>query len=173
MNTFTSWHVGVSAEAFVAAQFARYGYDVSVQYGADQPEYDLIVSSRENKELMLKISVKGSKDGGWGLTQKYKKGSTYHEATQKWLDNHSVKTIFCLVQFKNVAQNEMPRMYLATPKEIADRLNNSANGHGETILYENHTWGSRARGVGTVDKIPDEWIFTFERAKELFEKYGK
>jgi hypothetical protein len=78
-----------------------------------------------------------------------------------------------LVQFKNVAQNEMPRMYLATPKEIADRLNNSANGHGETILYENHTWGSRARGVGTVDKIPDEWIFTFERAKELFEKYGK
>jgi len=29
-----SWQVGVAAEAFVAGQFTRYGYDVSVQYGA-------------------------------------------------------------------------------------------------------------------------------------------
>ena len=56
-----SWHVGVAAEAMVAAQFARYGYDVSVQYGADQPEYDLIASRGDE---ILKISVKGSKDGG-------------------------------------------------------------------------------------------------------------
>ena len=173
MNTFTSWHVGVSAETYAAALFARYGYDVSVQYGADQPEYDLIVSSRGNRELMLKISVKGSKDGGWGLTQKYKKGCTYHEATQKWLDNHSAKTIFCLVQFQNVELNEMPRMYLATPKEIADRLDPSSGGYGETILYENHTWGIRARGYGTTDRIPYEWKFTPERARELFETYGK
>ena len=80
MSTFSSWHVGVSAEAYVAALFARCGYDVSVQYGANQPEYDLIVVSGE---LMLKISVKGSKDGGWGLTQGYKEGCSYHEATQK------------------------------------------------------------------------------------------
>ena len=42
MSKMTSWHVGVAAEAFVAAQFARLTYDVSVQYGANQPEYDLI-----------------------------------------------------------------------------------------------------------------------------------
>ena len=52
-----SWHVGVAAEAMVAAQFARYGYDVSVQYGADQPEYDLIASRGDE---ILKVSVKGS-----------------------------------------------------------------------------------------------------------------
>ena len=44
-----SWHVGVAAEAMVAAQFARYGYDVSVQYGADQPEYE--IADRAEKEL--------------------------------------------------------------------------------------------------------------------------
>src|SRR5260370_5861481 len=60
------WHVSVAAEAFAAALFARCGVDVAVQYGANQPEYDLVVS-RDDK--MLKVSVKGSQDGGWGLTQ--------------------------------------------------------------------------------------------------------
>jgi Holliday junction resolvase-like predicted endonuclease len=78
-----SWHVGVAAEAMVAAQFARYGYDVSVQYGADQPEYDLIASRGDE---ILKVSVKGSKDGSWGLTQKYKK---YHRRVR------SVRSLLC------------------------------------------------------------------------------
>lgn len=38
-----SYQVGIAAEAFVASLFARYGYDVSVQYGANQSEYDLVV----------------------------------------------------------------------------------------------------------------------------------
>jgi hypothetical protein len=33
----SSWHVSVAAEAIAAALFARCGYDVSVQYGANQP----------------------------------------------------------------------------------------------------------------------------------------
>ena len=170
MSTFSSWHVGVSAEAYAAALFARCGYDVSVQYGANQPEYDLIVASGD---LMLKISVKGSKDGSWGLTQKYKKDCDYHQAIQKWLDAHHKKTVFCLVQFKDTTIGEMPRMYLATPEEIAERMNASAGGRGETILYENHTWGPRASACGTTDKLPPEWIFTPERTTEMFTKYGK
>lgn len=166
----TSWHVGVAAEAFAAAQFARFRYDVSVQYGANQPEYDLIAVSGEK---MLKISVKGSQDGGWGLTQSYKKGCDYHEAIQKWLNSHHKKTIFCLVQFKGVEDHEMPRMYLASPAEIADVMNASAGGRGETVLREYHQWGPRAAGSGTVDRIPDEWKFTAERAKYMFETYGK
>lgn len=43
-TAFTSWHVGVAAEAIAAALFARCGLDVSVQYGANQPEYDLMVT---------------------------------------------------------------------------------------------------------------------------------
>ena len=124
----SSWHVGVAAEAFAAAVFARYGYDVSVQYGANQPEYDLIATSGD---CMLKISVKGSQDGSWGLTQGYKKGCDYHTATAKWLKAHHKKTIFCLVQFQGTAPDEMPRIYLATPQEIADRLNASAGGRDD------------------------------------------
>ena len=161
MSEMTSWHVGVAAEAIAAAQFARFGYFVSVQYGANQPEYDLMA---EADDKILKISVKGSKDGGWGLTQKYKRDRTYHEAVQEWLKNHHKKTIFCLVQFENVADTEMPRMYLASPQEIAEVLCNEAGGRGDTILYENHTWGPTAKAYGTVDKIPEEWLFTEARA---------
>ena len=166
----SSWHVGVAAEAIAAAQFARCGYDVSVQYGANQPEYDLI-SVRGDQ--ILKISVKGSQDGSWGLTQGYKKGCDYHEAVEKWFENHHKKTIFCLVQFSGTSLNEMPRIYLASPKEIAERLNASAGGRGETILYENHKWSSRAAGAGTIDKVPDEWRFTAERLEYMFYTYGQ
>ena len=165
-----SWHVGVAAEAMSAAQFARYGYDVSVQYGANQPEYDLIAVFGDK---LLKISVKGSKDGGWGLTQGFKKGHTYHEAVQEWLNKHHKKTVFCLVQFENVEDDQMPRMYLATPEEIAEVLRQEAGGRGDTILYEYHKWGPTAQAYGTTDKIPKEWLFTKERADEMFEKYGK
>lgn len=169
MNELKSWHVGVAAEAFVAAQFARFGYDVSVQYGANQPEYDLVSVAGDK---MLKISVKGSKDGGWGLTQKYKKDRTYHDAVEEWLNNHHKKTIFCLVQFENVDDSQMPRMYLASPQEIAVVLRAEANGRGDTILYENHKWGPQAFASGTVDKLPDNWRFTRERVEEMFNTYG-
>ena len=62
----TPWHVATAAEAIAAAQFARLGFDVSVQYGASQPEYDLMIADGER---VLKVSVKGSTDGAWGLTQ--------------------------------------------------------------------------------------------------------
>src|SRR5215472_9928830 len=112
----TSWQVATAAEAFAAAQFARCGWDVSVQYGANQPEYDLVAVDGDR---MLKVSVKGSKDGGWGLTQSLISNANYHGAADTWLAKHSNKTVFCLVQFKGVPTSELPRMYLATPKEIA------------------------------------------------------
>ena len=171
MSEFSSWHVGVSAEAYAAALFARCGYDVSVQYGANQPEYDIIAVSGD---LMLKISVKGSKDGSWGLSQKFKKSDrSYHEANKMWLSKHHKKTIFCLVQFMNTDIDQMPRVYIASPEEIAKRMDDSANGRGDTILYENHTWTKKAAGNGTTDKIPDEWKFSAERITEMFEKYGQ
>src|SRR6185369_1915300 len=58
-HMITSWQVATAAEAFAAAQFARCGWDVSVQYGANQPEYDLVAVDGER---LLKISVKGSQD---------------------------------------------------------------------------------------------------------------
>ena len=170
MKKISSWHVGIAAEAYAAAVFARLGYDVSVQYGANQPEYDLIAVSGDR---ILKISVKGSQDGSWGLTQNYKKGSSYHEAAHQWCESHHKKTIFCLVQFKGTEPDEMPRIYLATPYEIAERLKESAGGRGETILYEKHTWGPHAAGAGTTDRIPDEWKLSADRLEMMFEVYGQ
>lgn len=162
----SSWHVGVAAEAIAASLFARCGLDVSVQYGADQPEYDLIAVSGER---MLKVSVKGSQDGSWGLTQSFLKDADYHRAIDLWLGKHKPKTVFCLVQYKGVKIAEMPRVYFATPQEIAARLRETAKGRGDTILYEHHEWSARAVGAGTVEQLPGGWAFSKERVELLLE----
>jgi len=76
---------------------------------------------------------------------------------------------FGLVQFAGVPSDLLPRLYLATPKEMAQRMHETAKGRGDTILYENQQWTARAHGAGTVDKIPDDWRFTRERVEELIE----
>ena len=166
----TSWQVATAAEAFAAAQFARCGWDVSVQYGANQPEYDFVAVDGDQ---ILKVSVKGSKDGGWGLTQSFLKNADYHEAVQRWLAKHSKKTVFCLVQFKDTSIDMLPRMYLATPLEIAEWLKKAAAGRGDTILYEKHVWSPKAKSAGTIDTIPESWKFTEKRLKEIAEKTEK
>ena len=161
---FTSRHVGVAAEAFAAAVFAQCGMDISVQYGANQPEYDLIVARGEE---LLKVSVKGSKDGSWGLTQSHLKNADYHGAVDAWLSRHKRKTIVCLVQFKGVSMGEMPRVYLATPRELASRLKAASGGRGDTILYEYYVRGPRAAGSGTLEELPATWRLSMARIEEL------
>ncbi|MEL6951675.1 MAG: hypothetical protein AAGM16_16340, partial [Pseudomonadota bacterium] len=82
----TSFQVGIAAEAYVAAVMAQAGCDVSIQYGANQPEYDLIATK---SNLYRKISVKGSKDGGWVLVAGLKRGREYHEAIDAWVEKHT------------------------------------------------------------------------------------
>lgn len=159
-----SWHVSVAAESLVACLFARIGYDVSVQYGANQPEYDLMIARGNH---LAKVSVKGSKDGSWGLTQKYLKNADYHRAISKWEDAHSSKTVVALVQFKDVSLDELPRVYMATPREIAVRLRETACGRGDTILYEHKEWTSQAHAAGTIDAVPKSWRFSEERIECL------
>jgi Holliday junction resolvase-like predicted endonuclease len=163
-----SWQVSVAAEAISAAQFARAGCDVSVQYGANQPEYDLIVAKGEK---LMKVSVKGSQDDSWGLVQSdlAKLGSAnYYGAIDNWLKRHGSRTVFCFVQFKNAELDEMPRLYLARPPEVAERLKATARGRGDTILYEKHSWGPRAVGAGTTEEIPNDWKFSQDRIDQLF-----
>jgi len=160
------WHVAVAAEAIAAAQLARCGYDVSVQYGANQPEYDLAVIRGER---MLKVSVKGSQDGGWGLTQSFlEKGkANYHEAIDQWLCRHNPRTVFCFVQFMDVPIGAMPRVYLATPAEVATQLKGCAGGRGETMLMEKRIWTDRAKHGGKIDQIPEAWKFSAARVAQL------
>jgi hypothetical protein len=163
----SSWHIGVAAEAFAAGMFARCGLDVSVQYGADQPEYDLVVGKGER---LLKVSVKGSQDGAWRLAQSYLKEANYQAAVDNWLLRHKPRTVLCFVQFKDVPIDGLPRMYLATPAEVGQRLRETASGRGATILYESHTWTARAVAAGTVERIPELWRFTAARVEELLDR---
>lgn len=168
-SRISGWHIGVAAEAFAAGLFARCGLDVSVQYGANQPEYDLVVARGDR---MLKVSVKGSQDGSWGLTQSFLKQADYHGAINIWANRHSTRTVFCLVQFKGVTINQLPRVYLASVAEIAQRLRETAKGRGDTILYEKHAWGPRAAAAGTSEILPDSWSFSPERVELLLELQG-
>jgi Holliday junction resolvase-like predicted endonuclease len=163
----SSFHISVAAEAFAAGLFAQCGLDVSVQYGANQPEYDLVVVKGDR---VLKVSVKGSQTGSWGLTQSYLKDANYHAAADAWLRRHKSRTVICLVQFKGVTLGEAPRIYLATPKDIATRLKETAKGHGDTTLYENHRWTARAIGAGSVDLLPAEWRFSKKRVEQLLDE---
>lgn len=163
-SKISKWQTSVAAEALAASLFARCGYDVSVQYGANQPEYDLAVICGES---MLKVSVKGSSDGGWGLTQSLLSNANYHGAIDAWLARHKPRTVMCFVQFMGVSLDELPRVYLATPAEVAAHLKRCAGGRGDTMLNEEQVWTTRAKHGGQVDRIPESWKFSAERIKQL------
>ena len=159
----TPYQVGVAAEGFAAALFARAGFHVSVQYGANQPGYDLIVE-RERKAYL--ISVKGSQDGGWGLTQSYLKNADYHGAIDLWSKRHVAELIFCFVQFQQKKITDMPDVYLAPATEVGKHLRASGGGLGDTVLWMKKCWKSGKRS-GITDCIPDEWRFSKQRADEI------
>lgn len=169
-DKMSQWQVATAAEALVAAQFARFGWDVSVQYGANLPEFDLVVT---RGDAMLKVSVKGSQDGGWGLTQSFLKNADYHAAADAWLKKHSNKTVICFVQFKDCSPTDMPRLYLATPTQVADWLKRAAKNRGDTVLRELHRWGPTAQAAGTIDKIQDDWKFNAECIERLLKTSTK
>jgi len=112
---------------------------------------------------MLKVSVNGSQDGAWGLTQSLLEHADYHGAIAKWETRHTSRTIDALVQFKGVYPCVMPRVYLAKPAEIGARLRETAKGRGDTMLHEEHTWGPRAVGFGNIERIPAAWAFSSAR----------
>jgi hypothetical protein len=161
---FTSWHVKVAAEAFAAGVFAHSGFKVLVQYGADQPEYDLAV---EKDGKMMKVSVKGSQTGSWGPSQSFLANGDYHAAADTWRSRHHEETVLCFVQFRDVQVGEAPRVYIATPAEVCARLKATAGGEGRTVLYESRRWGPRSRAVGFEERIPPEWRFSLSRAERL------
>ena len=114
----------------------------------------------------MKVSVKGSKDGAWGLTQSFLKRADYHNAIDQWLMRHGKGTIMCFVQFYNTDVTQMPRVFLATPSEVAAHLKGTRRSHGDTVLYERHEW-RKGIAKGTVDKLPGTWRFSVERVETL------
>jgi hypothetical protein len=166
-----SWPITVGAQGIAAAQFARCGFDVLMQAGHDKPWYDLVVTKGGN---LLKIAVKGSEDGRWCLAQSYQrtgnsssKFSDDHRAIDLWLDIHGSRTVYCLVQFEDIPLNQLPRIYLASPVEIAQRMRESAERLGDPVLYEQYEWVSPETGSTAVEALPSSWLFSDERVHEL------
>jgi hypothetical protein len=165
-----SWPISVGAEGMAAAQFARCGFDVLVQAGHDKPWYDLLVTKAGK---MLKIAVKASDDGRWNLVHSYMgraSNAKNHQdsgAIDRWLDMHGSRTIYCLVQFEGVTLNQLPRIYLAAPADIARKMRESAERLGEAILFEQYEWTAPSTGYSSTEALPSTWLFSHERIQEL------
>jgi hypothetical protein len=156
----TSRQCEIAAESYTACLLAQSGYDVLVQYGANQPHYDLMAVKGENRKLP--ISVKGSQDGGWMLAVAYKKpGVTYLAAIDQWLALQRDDVVYALVGFLNVPLGQAPRVYIARPPEIAAQLKAQCLGRGHCALQEDSPkYYPRSK---TKDKVPAEWVYSTER----------
>lgn len=152
----------MAAESQVAALFAQSGYSVFVQYGANQPGYDLAVSNNEKTVL---ASVKGSQNGGWILTAK-KKDGTYQSALDEWRKKNA-RYLFCFVQYEGVTLGSMPRIYLALGEDVARHLETGAWGKINLSLIEHKTI-TKGPKKGQVQSVPANWALSEARIHALF-----
>lgn len=158
------YHVSVAAEAYAAASFARAGYEVSVQYGANQPGYDLVAVKRER---MLKVSVKGSTDGGWVVHARYKeKGVSYRDALDRWHRSQPEDVVMFYVQFSEVQFGAMPRCYVARANEVYRHMLTTRGGHISGCLLESYTY-RRGLGKGSSEQIPASWSLSEARLEAV------
>jgi hypothetical protein len=153
----------IAAESYSACLLAQAGYDVLVQYGANQPDYDLVAVKGKR---MLPISVKGSQDGGWMLAVRYKeKGVTYHEAIDRWFAAQREDVVFFFVQFAEIQVGGVPRAYVARPTAIAEQLKSQRNGEGYGSLQEDRRRYSP--GSSFSEQLPDIWHFSIKLIDEI------
>jgi hypothetical protein len=159
----TPYQVNVAAEAFAAVALSEAGYDVAMQYGTTQPDWDLVATKADRT---LKVQVKGSQTGGWGLFQGTMADADYHGALDKWLANQLPDVIYFLAQFRDVPVGAAPRCYLARPAEIVEHMRTTRGGHARTSLRERHVY-TRGLGAGHEDIIPASWLFSQRRLDAL------
>lgn len=107
----------IAAESYSASLLARCGYDISVQYGANQPQYDLVAV--KGSRIIL-VSVKGSQDGGWMLAVKHVgNGVLYHAAIDTWEQSQRKDLVFMMVQYMHASLTQAPPVYVARAAAIA------------------------------------------------------
>jgi hypothetical protein len=155
----TPYQVNVAAEAYTCLIMSLAGYDVAMQYGTTQPDWDILATKGMRT---LKLQVKGSQTGGWGLFQGHLKDADYHGALDKWLANELSDVVYVFVQFKGVALGEAPRCYVARPVQIVEHMRTTRGGHARTVLREKHAYSSGV-GAGQIDVIPIGWLLSQAR----------
>lgn len=157
------YQVNVAAEAFAAVFLSQAGFDVAMQYGTTQPDWDIIATKRER---ILKVQVKGSQDGGWGLFQNHLKNADYHGALDTWHSAQLSEIVYFLVQFSGVLPGSAPRCYIARPTEMVAHMRTTRAGHAYTSLRENYAY-AKGIGAGHTDVVPKEWRATLKRIDDV------
>lgn len=164
----TKHQVDVAAESLVASMLSQAGYDVFVQYGANQPGYDLVAIKADR---ILRVSVKGTQQAGWMFSAGLIKAAAgasdkYHKAADAWLMKHGPELVFAYVQFRGVSIGQMPEVYLARAKDVAEHVKMGKRGDGDSTLRWKHTWKS-GRVKGCTDGIPEAWTFSQQRIDSI------
>jgi hypothetical protein len=165
----SSSQISVAAEAFAAAQFALSGFDVLEQAGRSRHVFDLAVARSGG---MLRLSVHASFNGFWDLVDRYLNTSKradatiadYHRAIKTWFEHQSSRVTCCLVQFEPADLHRMPRLYLASPAEVAMRLHEKID---RLSTEELDTSGIDM--VHRLEGMPQSWRFSQTRIAELME----
>jgi hypothetical protein len=168
--------MSVGAEGIAAAQFARCAFDVLVQAGRDKPWYDLVLTKAGN---LLKVSVKASDNGEWALTSGFTRRVAETNgmridplsAIDMWRAGYGSRTVVCLVQFEGAAIHELPRIYLASPDEIAAAMRDTVARTGRCTLLEMYEWTAPS-GARSVEMLPEKWHFSQARVQELLLSQG-
>jgi len=163
--------VSTAAENIAAAQFSLYGFDVLEQASRAQFVYDLGVATSGG---MMKVMVHGTLDGFWDLVEPYldliprRKASMadYHRAIDLWLEHHGRRVACCLVKFESPDLDRMPRIYLASAAEIAEKLHEITNHMGASSLCEEYEV-TDSFGARRVESLPSKWRFSQARIAEL------
>ena len=162
-KNMTPYQVNVAGEAFAVVLFSQAGYDVAMQYGTTQPSWDMIATKGTRT---LKLSVKGTQRGGWGLFQSHIENADYHKAIEDWKEEQPSDSIYLLIQFNGINLGSAPRCYLARPKEIAEHMHTTRAGRGYTSLREEYLY-KKGVGKGYTDRIPNSWLVTLKRIDEI------
>jgi hypothetical protein len=75
--------------------------------------------------------------------------------------------VYCLVQFQGVSLDQLPRIYLATPVEIALKMRDMAERLGDPVLREQYEWREPETGCLSIEALPASWLFSNQRIEEL------
>lgn len=175
--TLSTRQLTVAAENIVAAQFALSGFDVLEQAGRARSLYDLVVAEAGG---MMKVTVHGCVDGFWNVVDSYLEPSQdeafskcdFHHAIDMWLQRHGTNMTCCLVHFDSADLSGMPRIYLASGAEVAEKLHRNTELLGDSALYEEYEL-TDGDGNHTVESLPPQWRFSQARIAELMAMAGK
>ena len=164
--------ISLSAEGIAAAQFARAGFDILPQAAHEKPNFDLAVT---RAGALVKMSVRATDSGRWDLVSPFLRGiygsksrrADLQNAVECWLDSQSSRAMCCLVQFGDVPLDQLPRIYLAAPNDVARRMLDTLERTDDASLFETYEWKSPFEDNHRIETLPNAWRFSPERIEEL------